>query len=428
MELGAAGLREQPFRTHGRPIVCVGYHAQQKAFEFLQETYDHTSGLGLLQGPSLSGKSTILQSFREARSEDCEIAIVNGGLRSTETFLEAILGEFGYEYKFDSINEQLNMLKVFIQQQAATGRPPMLIVENTHEMSPQSLGMLSDLAAVRVREHFALKIVLVSDRSIEYIVQSPAMEQIARRLTGDFHLQPLTLDETCDYLYSKMRRGGCREPRRILPEEICDELHRASGGWPGIVDRLALLAIASADRYPVSHRHIQAAVIPESTKELTDAAEPPTTAPGDTTPLLYLTHHGRTLKRIRFAANRLLVGRSELNDVAIESRFVSRHHALLVRHGDATLIMDLNSANGTYVNSRRVSNQVLVNDDVITLGEHGLKFVYASARTRQPLEGMAFDDTVVLQTVGDMRRILARENTAILPAANGTSKATGEPA
>ena len=173
---------------------------------------------------------------------------------------------------------------------------------------------------------------------------------------------------------------------------------------------------------------LQSAVIPESTRGLTDAAEPPTTAAGDTTPFLYLTHHGRTLKRIRFTANRLLVGRSELNDVAIESKFVSRHHALLVRHGDATLIMDLNSANGTYVNSRRVSNQVLVNDDIITLGEHGLKFVDASARARQPLEGMAFDDTVVLQTVGDMRRILARENTAILPAANGTSKATGESA
>ena len=77
MELGAAGLKEQPFRTHGRPIVFVGYHAQQKAFQFLQETYDHLSGLGLLQGPPLSGKSTILHSFREARNEDCEIAIVN---------------------------------------------------------------------------------------------------------------------------------------------------------------------------------------------------------------------------------------------------------------------------------------------------------------------------------------------------------------
>ena len=46
-------------------------------------------------------------------------------------------------------------------------------------------------------------------------------------------------------------------------------------------------------------------------------------------------------------------------------------YALLVRHGSDTLLMDLNSANGTYVNSRRVSNQVLANDDVVTAACEG---------------------------------------------------------
>ena len=36
MELGAAGLQEQPFRTHGRPLVFVAYAAQRSAFEYLE--------------------------------------------------------------------------------------------------------------------------------------------------------------------------------------------------------------------------------------------------------------------------------------------------------------------------------------------------------------------------------------------------------
>jgi type II secretory pathway predicted ATPase ExeA len=424
MELGAAGLKEQPFRTHGRPLVFVGYSGQQKAFEFLDDTYEHVAGLGLFQGPSLSGKSTILKSYRDTRGDCCEIAIVNGASKSTAALLESILGEYGYEHKFDSVNELLSMLKVFMQQQTAAGRPPMLIIENTHEMSPAALAVLCDLATVRVREHFALKIVLVGDRPIEYIARAPAMEYIARRLTGDCHLQPLTMDETCDYLYAKVRRGGCMEPQFIFPEDICDELYRASGGWPGIVDRLALLAIASADKCPVDARYIEKVVIPDSTQALgcVNDADEAREQPGE--PLLYLTHHGRTLRRVRFSGTRLLVGRSDLNDIAIESRFISRHHALLVRHGDTSLLMDLNSANGTYVNSRRVSNQVLANGDIVTLGEHALKYVDASARARLPIEGMNFDDTVVLKTVEDMRSILARENTAILSAAR--RKASGD--
>ena len=90
--------------------------------------------------------------------------------------------------------------------------------------------------------------------------------------------------------------------------------------------------------------------------------------------------------------------------------------------------MDLNSANGTYVNSRRVSNQVLANDDVITLGEHGIKFVDPATGVRQPLEGISFDDTVVLKTVEDMRRVLARENTVVLPAVDEDTKASGDSA
>ena len=89
---------------------------------------------------------------------------------------------------------------------------------------------------------------------------------------------------------------------------------------------------------------------------------------------------------------------------------------MLVRHGDATLLMDLNSANGTFVNSRRISNQVLANEDVVTIGDYGLKFVDPAASQQRPVEGISLDDTVVMMTLDDMRKVLARENTELLPA------------
>jgi pSer/pThr/pTyr-binding forkhead associated (FHA) protein len=113
-----------------------------------------------------------------------------------------------------------------------------------------------------------------------------------------------------------------------------------------------------------------------------------------------------------------MIGRTEHNDLAIDSKFVSRHHALLVRHGSSTLLMDLNSANGTFVNSRRISNQVLANDDVITLGDYGIKFVDPGAKRHEAVEGISLDETVVMMTMDDMRKVLARENTAIMPAGN----------
>ena len=115
--------------------------------------------------------------------------------------------------------------------------------------------------------------------------------------------------------------------------------------------------------------------------------------------------------------SRVLVGRSEHNDIAIASRFISRHHALLVRHGKTTFLMDLNSTNGTFVNSKRVSNHVLLHDDIITVGHHRIKFCDPFATTRGTLEGEDFADTAIMKTLEDMRSLLAQENTEILPAA-----------
>ena len=114
---------------------------------------------------------------------------------------------------------------------------------------------------------------------------------------------------------------------------------------------------------------------------------------------------------------RLLVGRSDHNDLSVNSRYISRHHALFVRQGVATFLMDLNSTNGTYINSQRVSNHVLMHDDVISIGNHGIKFHDPNACDSIKLDGAGFDDTAIMHNLQDMRKLLARENTQSLPIA-----------
>lgn len=429
MELRAAGLKEQPFRSSGNPLVFFGYAGQEKAWEFFDQTCQHNTGFGLFQGAQSSGKSTLIEAYAKHKADDVAIAIVNGEGVNAPRLLEAILRNFGYQHQFDSLNELMNMVTVFIKHQTASGHAPLLFVENSHAMNPKAMNVLCDLASVRVREKYALRIILVSDRSIDYIANAPAMENIAKRLTGSFHLEPLTIDETSDYLYAKMRQGGCIDPDFVFPDAVCDELFRASAGWPGVLDRLAAGAIEKAAECPVELSHIEHPVAPRSTRPaLVEEARSGDPVQRRSGPLLFLTRNGETLKKIRFDGTRLLLGRSEHNDLMIDSKFVSRHHALMVRHGSSTLLMDLNSANGTFVNSRRISNQVLANDDVVTLGDYGLKFVDSAAIRRESVEGISLDDTVVMLTLDDMRKVLARENTAVMPVANDATDASGDSA
>lgn len=418
MELSDAGLREQPFRVHGEPITAVAYAARTEALDFLAATYAHEHGLGLFQGPPLSGKTTILTDFAATLDSETAFAIVDGAGVETPVLLQDILGQFGYDLQFDSVNELLNMLKVFIRHQAGAGRPPLLIVENTHAMTPGTLATLCELVTIKVQETSALRLVLASDRSMSAMMRAPALSCMSERMTGSFALRPLTAGETAQYLRDKLTAGGCAAPDTVLPADICRELHRASQGWPGVVDRLVLLALAKAEKCPVETAHIERPSLPEDLPTLLDSRDYETGAEDEDAPVIYVTYNGQTLHEIRLTKPRLLIGRSEHNDLRISSRFISRHHALFVRHGKATFLMDLNSTNGTFVNSRRISNLMMKNDDVVLLGNHRIKFVDPSATERTPLDDAGFTETMVMQNLEDIRRLLARENISAAPRAD----------
>ncbi len=61
-------------------------------------------------------------------------------------------------------------------------------------------------------------------------------------------------------------------------------------------------------------------------------------------------------------------GRSEDSDVVLVADEVSRHHAKICQRGDKTILIDLKSLNGTYVNRQRVVERVLSHLDEVWLG------------------------------------------------------------
>jgi len=421
MELGAGGLKEQPFHGSGKPLVFVSYEAQQSAHAFLQDICNHPTGIGLLRGPAYSGKTTLVREFVAGQSGGAELAFVDGAGLNTTALLEAALSQFGYNLEFDSVNELINMLKVYVLQRTASAKAPVLIIDNSQSLNPSALRVLCELAELRVRQDSALRLVLVGDGSIDHIVQTPALQSIAKRLVGTFTLRPMAQYETTDYLHEKLEAGGCPDPDSVIPQDVCNEFHAASGGWPGVLDRLVLLALAKAPHCPIMTDHIEHPVLPDNmflTSTVSGQDERP--------PRLILTMDGKTLDSVTVNQQRVIIGRSSHSDLRVDSSFVSRHHAMLIRNGNSTFLMDLNSTNGTIVNSRRISNQVLMHNDIISLGRHRIKFVHVAATGAVMHEAAGMSDTIIMKSLGDMRRMLAQENTQALPTISDKSAFGGD--
>src|ERR1700685_1258676 len=93
-----------------------------------------------------------------------------------------------------------------------------------------------------------------------------------------------------------------------------------------------------------------------------------------TDPYLILTHSGRRFP-LRDGQS-WAIGRGDGCAVMLDSRSVSRLHALVqLREGGAISLVDLGSRNGSFVNNRRVSIPVILNDqDALVFGDQQFIF------------------------------------------------------
>jgi hypothetical protein len=169
----------------------------------------------------------------------------------------------------------------------------------------------------------------------------------------------MTLNEALIYLHARLEACGVGVPDSVFPGDVCDKLHEISKGWPARLNALALTAIKHSEQLPVTVTRIM-----KRPEKLPAVRKPPS---------LVISRDGNTLREFVFDDKKVLIGRSDFADIVIDDEFCSKFHVLLMLYSGGLVLLDLNSVNGTTVNSVRVKSTLLLNDDIISLGHHRLK-------------------------------------------------------
>jgi predicted nucleic acid-binding Zn-ribbon protein len=81
---------------------------------------------------------------------------------------------------------------------------------------------------------------------------------------------------------------------------------------------------------------------------------------------------------VHVLARRTRIGRGSDNEIVLDTKHVSRYHAVLLAGPVHTAIEDLNSTNGVFVNGRRVARQVLKDGDRVTIGRTQYRYTVRS--------------------------------------------------
>ena len=81
---------------------------------------------------------------------------------------------------------------------------------------------------------------------------------------------------------------------------------------------------------------------------------------------------------VHVLGRRTRIGRGPDNELVLDTKHISRHHAVLLAGPVHTSIEDLNSTNGVFVNNKRVSRQVLKDGDRVTIGRSQFRYTVRS--------------------------------------------------
>lgn len=399
-----------------RQSAFIQYPSQQEAFSFLEGVLADPKGLGLLHGPDVAGKSELIEQIAQKVRERAAVAVVDGSHLRPTAFLNAMLTEFGYDLELSSIDELLKMIHVFGVQQAESRETPVLILEHFNHMLPSTLSVLCKLAQLTIEQRFVIRIILVGDSYFRRVIDSPRMLPISIRLTGAFEMEPLTARETLIYLFARLKANGVSRPQSEISSDIADSLYTASSGWPGNLDRIADTIVAKRHDFPIrldEYSELESGELFSAFEKVQEDEYVPVLADfvDEEQPQLVISHFGQLVQEVTLKLARTVLGRSELSDVVIDNKYVSKQHAMLVKSEGTLILLDLNSRNGTLVNSKHVSNQVLHNDDIISLGAYRAKVLLPDA-FRRPDTSTDMADTTRMMTLEDARR--ARKDAQLL--------------
>ena len=395
-------LTEPPFRLTPDPqfLFASKQHARAKAY--MESTIWLADGFVVITGDIGSGKTTLIESFLTDLPPDIVLAHISQTQLTPVEFLQALLVEFGFKPFRKRKVELLSMLKDYMVEQYAAGKKILLVIDEAQNLSRKVLEEVRLLSGLETQKEKLLRIILAGQPELANKLDSPRLQQLVQRVRLRFHLGALSKRETHEYISHRLNVAGANG-RTIFEPGACDIVFRYTGGVPRLVNVLcdtAMLCAFAEERTVVDDALVKAAVEElqwvefsermqghsrhaDSTGRFSNPADRPMGR-------LEILYRDQLVGEHRLARGKTIIGRTPDNDVQIESRFVSRHHAQVVSDETHSVLEDLNSTNGVFIRAQRVKHQVLSDGDIIQLGEH--KLLYRDMRGMATHELIAVDD------------------------------------
>jgi general secretion pathway protein A len=257
------GLNEKPFAITPDPRYLFMSERHGEALAHLVYGVTESGGFMQLTGEVGTGKTTLVRTLLQNKlPNNADVAVVLNPRLSVIEFLETICEELGIlapEIR-GSVKALVDALNHQLLRAHAEGRRVILVVDEAQNLSRDVLEQVRLLTNLETAKQKLLQIILIGQPELRDLLAREDLRQLAQRITGRYHLEPLSRDETAQYIEHRLRVAGALG--EVFDGPAKREVYRLTKGVPRLINVVcdrALLGAYSKETRRVNRRLVRRA-------------------------------------------------------------------------------------------------------------------------------------------------------------------------
>jgi general secretion pathway protein A len=239
-------LQRNPFEITPDPSFLFPTTRHNEALASLYYGVTAHRGFVVLTGEVGTGKTLILRSLLGlVQRRDVAFALIFNPTLSPLEFMRYILGDFGLTVAGNAKDELIHVLNTFLLQRHQRGLTTLLVVDEAHHLSPEILEEIRLLTNLETSQQKLLQIVLAGQPELEQKLDSHELRQLKQRIALRCHLNPLSLNETREYMGRRLQIAGAPAAGEIFSAPAIEAVFRHSRGIPRLINTICDNALLS---------------------------------------------------------------------------------------------------------------------------------------------------------------------------------------
>ncbi len=261
------GLIEKPFSITPDPRYLYLSERHAEALAHLLYGINESGGFIQLTGEVGTGKTTVVRTLLSRVPQHADVAVILNPRITPVEFLLTICEELGLgldEADRHSVKEMVDALNRRLLAAHADGRRVIVIVDEAQNLSAEVLEQVRLLTNLETATQKLLQIILIGQPELRELLDRTDLRQLAQRITGRYHLNPLAKPETEQYVSHRLRVAG--SSGEIFTRAALGEVHRVSSGVPRVINVVCDRALLGA--YTEDTRKVTPALVRRAAGEV----------------------------------------------------------------------------------------------------------------------------------------------------------------